>query len=153
MDKKNKHLTNNQWLWGCGEFFLHSLLPRWPRALIIMQSSNLLIPKSRKNSSVNNTLSPIMLVFFVDESPRGASVLLSSLWQDLRPEAGPEGAPGPPHRRKTLHLRALWQGFRTPSLPTHPPPPSLQQNDLHAASEGTLCCWSQDQHANVCLTV
>lgn len=76
------------------------------------------------------------MVLFLDESPWGASVLLSPLWEVLRAEAGPEGAHGPAHRRETVRLRALWQGIRTPPLPTHPPPPSLQQNDLHTASKG-----------------
>ena len=103
-----------------------------------MQSSNLLIPVNRNNGSMITDLkSQMIMVWFLDESPRGASLLLSSLWEDLRPEAGPEGAHGPAHRRETVRLRALWQGLRTPPLPTHPPPASLQQDDLHAAAEGT----------------
>ena len=76
------------------------------------------------------------LSILADESPRGASVLLSSLWQDLRTEEGPEGAHGPAHRGETLHLWALWQSVWTPPLATRPPPAPLQQDDLHAASEG-----------------
>lgn len=79
------------------------------------------------------------MVFCLDESPRGAPILLSSLWEELWPEAGPEGTHGPAHRRKTVHLWALWQGICSPALTTHPSPPSLQQNDLHSGSKGRSC--------------
>lgn len=147
--KKNNHLTtklpqknkrHHQWLffkqWVCwyGEVFLFWLFPWWPRA---QSSCRVAIYSSQWIETIAVVIIHFALkimVLFLDESPRGASLPLSSLWEDLRPEAGPEGAHGPAHRRKTLRLRALWQGIRTPPLPTYPSPASLQQNDLHTAS-------------------
>lgn len=122
---------------GHRESFLSWLHPRRPRAesscRAAISSSQWKEPAASDDTCYRQWQ---WLLCFLDESPRRASVLLLSLWEELRPEARPEGAHGAAHRRETLRLRALWQGLRTPALPTHPPPPALQQSDLHAASEG-----------------
>lgn len=77
------------------------------------------------------------LCWSADESPWRSSLLLPSLWQELRPEAGPEGAHGPAQRPQALRVRALRQGLRPPAFPAHPPPATLQPQGSHAACQGT----------------